>query len=345
MRILACVLSGLGDAVLFSPTLAAIKEGLPDCELHTLSALKATGEYVAGLPFVDRSETYDFLSVSHLDKLAKLMEYRRRSYDVIVLPYPAARWQYHAGALAIGAGRLVAHEYSRWQRRSGLYSYLAPVHNMHEVDLNAGLLAGLGLSAVVRRRAHVNPNWVLPRTRLNTIAFHMMSLESKISKGNYRKAWPYQNWLLLASRLHGRGFEIAAVAAGAELSLVDHLEQDCGFAIERITGTLCETARALSQVRTLIANDSGIAHLGAALGVPTLALFGMTDPEHLSPIGTVECLRASACPPCFKPSHRVFSCVKNLNFACITRDIGTSLVESALERVLRRDEVLAPQLL
>ena len=48
---------------------------------------------------------------------------------------------------------------------------------------------------------------------------------------------------------------------------------------------LVELAAALAGCRALLGHDSGISHLAAALGLPTLALFGPTDPAQWAPRG------------------------------------------------------------
>jgi heptosyltransferase-3 len=49
----------------------------------------------------------------------------------------------------------------------------------------------------------------------------------------------------------------------------------------------------LANARCYVGNDSGVTHLAGALGVPTLALFGPTDPAMWAPVGSrVLCLRA-----------------------------------------------------
>ena len=42
---------------------------------------------------------------------------------------------------------------------------------------------------------------------------------------------------------------------------------------------------ALARCRAFVGNDSGLSHLAAAAGVPTLAVFGDTDPERYAPWG------------------------------------------------------------
>ena len=48
---------------------------------------------------------------------------------------------------------------------------------------------------------------------------------------------------------------------------------------------LLEVAHQLQQCRCYLGNDSGITHLAAMLGVPTVAIFGPTDPKIWRPVG------------------------------------------------------------
>ena len=59
---------------------------------------------------------------------------------------------------------------------------------------------------------------------------------------------------------------------------------------------LSEMARALRQTDVFLGHDSGITHLAAALGVPTVALFGPTDPQRWSPKGDhIEVIQGPSC--------------------------------------------------
>ena len=49
--------------------------------------------------------------------------------------------------------------------------------------------------------------------------------------------------------------------------------------------SLIDVSKYLRNVRAFVGNDSGVTHLAAYLGVPTLALFGPTDPRRWGPIG------------------------------------------------------------
>jgi ADP-heptose:LPS heptosyltransferase len=106
--------------------------------------------------------------------------------------------------------------------------------------------------------------------------------------GSAAKAWP--GFASLARRLRDTGVPVVALAGPAD-----------GFAVERLVGSggsgaltedrlardwpLARVAALLSRARAAVGNDSGPTHLAAAVGCPTVALFGPTDPAVWAPIG------------------------------------------------------------
>jgi len=65
-------------------------------------------------------------------------------------------------------------------------------------------------------------------------------------------------------------------------------------------------AAILSRCRLYVGNDSGVTHLAAAVGVPTVAIFGPTDPDVWAPRGPgVRVVRAATpCAPCAPPQRQ-----------------------------------------
>jgi len=68
--------------------------------------------------------------------------------------------------------------------------------------------------------------------------------------------------------------------------------------------TLGEAMALIKRCRFFVSNDSGLMHVAAALDVPTVAVFGSTDPVATGPRGkrTRIVRRPMACSPCLKPS-------------------------------------------
>ena len=83
----------------------------------------------------------------------------------------------------------------------------------------------------------------------------------------------------------------------------------------------------------MVANDSGAAHLAAALQRPTIVLFGSTDPAWTAPRGArVQVLhQALRCTPCFQRRCRwgddAYACLRSLEPRAVVAALHTLLAE------------------
>jgi heptosyltransferase-2 len=66
---------------------------------------------------------------------------------------------------------------------------------------------------------------------------------------------------------------------------------------------LKEAIALIARCRLFVSNDSGLMHVAGALGIPTIAIFGSTNPVTTSPVGvnSIVIYRAVECSPCLKP--------------------------------------------
>jgi heptosyltransferase III len=98
--------------------------------------------------------------------------------------------------------------------------------------------------------------------------------------GSARKNWPRDRFVALARRLMEQGLRVAWVSGPVERE-----EKAPPGAEAWVSLALPELARRFSQCVVFVGNDSGAAHLSAACGCPTVALFGVTDPAVWAPRG------------------------------------------------------------
>lgn len=106
--------------------------------------------------------------------------------------------------------------------------------------------------------------------------------------GGARKCWPRERWLELADRLSRDGRAVDVVVGPVERERDDPRAWPwpVGCAPRFVQeAEVVRLARRLEQCQQLVGNDSGVTHLAAALGVPTLALFTATDPAVWAPVG------------------------------------------------------------
>lgn len=104
--------------------------------------------------------------------------------------------------------------------------------------------------------------------------------------GGRAKCWPRPRWLELAAALAAAGRRLCVVVGPAEQERDDPRgwQWPAGTAFFA-DGTPVQLAERLLEVGLYVGNDSGPTHLAAMLGVPTVALFGPSDPAVWAPVG------------------------------------------------------------
>jgi ADP-heptose:LPS heptosyltransferase len=116
--------------------------------------------------------------------------------------------------------------------------------------------------------------------------------------GAAQKCWPTSRFASVITRLWQQHRSILLLVGPADTKRRDQLLQklSCPPTPEMLriltNAPLLEVARQLQHCRGYLGNDSGISHLAAMLGVPTVAIFGPTDPVVWRPVGpSVKVLR------------------------------------------------------
>ncbi len=120
-------------------------------------------------------------------------------------------------------------------------------------------------------------------TRQSSIAIHPGS-------GGRQKCWPVEKFAAVIEELWRRGWPVLLVMGPADEEQRAYLQRHLGLPAPGMlelldNAPLLEVARRLQQCRCYLGNDSGITHLAALLGLPTIALFGPSDPITWKPFG------------------------------------------------------------
>ncbi len=121
--------------------------------------------------------------------------------------------------------------------------------------------------------------------------------------GSRKKNWPLKNFLELSKKLGRRGVETAFLLGPAEEFMASALIADLGSNLT--VHSPPDASALLSLLKTVggfAGNDSGVSHLAAFLGLPTVAVFGPSDPVRWRPLGRAVAVVTSdsCCPPCFE---------------------------------------------
>ena len=126
-----------------------------------------------------------------------------------------------------------------------------------------------------------------------------------------------------------RKAKIVLLGAAVDMPIAEEFELRLPGVENRVGKTsLAEFMAALVSARLVLCNDSGAMHLASALGVPTMAVFGSTEPQLTGPMGArSRVLRHHVpCSPCFLRECPIdFACMKS-----ITPEMAIATAETML---------------
>jgi ADP-heptose:LPS heptosyltransferase len=145
--------------------------------------------------------------------------------------------------------------------------------------------------------------------------------------GSTLKNWPFERFMQVADVLRKQGKKIVWIKGPAESSL-EFPDND------RIVEnpTLSVLAALLQRSEMFLGNDSGVAHLSASVGCPSIVLFGPSDPQVWSPRGDhvrIVFNNNVSCSPCHLTKHASQECGR----ICLS-DISVEEVLSSLCSIL-----------
>jgi heptosyltransferase-2 len=144
------------------------------------------------------------------------------------------------------------------------------------------------------------------------------------------KRWTY--YAEAARLLVQRGFDVWVVGGPGEKAFAAEIVAAGGPGVRDLTGTdLRNGILAMAAASVAISNDSGLMHIAAAIGTPTMGIFGPTSPYLWAPLNGLAATVQTRTPPPCEPCQRTI-CTMN-DHACM-RTIPASDVVAIAEQVL-----------
>jgi predicted lipopolysaccharide heptosyltransferase III len=325
-NILVIKLRYLGDVLLATPVLRALRERFPQARL-TAAVNRGTEDMLKGSPDID-----DVLVVERTGPAGQwqfIRELRRRRFDCVVDLTDGDR----SAVMAFCSGasvRIGLNEEHRW--RGLLYTQVAAprAEAVHRIEHDLEALRPPGIEPEAGRPVlHISREEEAEAAALlDEISGESLSGGSKplvmLQPGAryWFKAWPAERFVALADRL-AQKYSCRVLIGGdpREREPAEMIRAQAASKPVVLAGqtTVRQYAAILKRCALFVGNDNGPMHMAAALDVPVVALFGPSNPAEWGPRGgrTEVLYKGLDCRACFHPTctRGEESCMKQISVA------------------------------
>jgi heptosyltransferase II len=321
-RILIIRLTALGDVLLATPLLRALRKAFPEAEIDWLvegylrPLLIANPHLSRALP--DSPWGYERL--------------RQQRYDLIIDLQNKLRTVWRRKVLR-PRRTVVLRKRSFGRALGSLWGSDLPERGPNAVERNLAVATGLGipwhgqeLDLSIPPIGSIEAAPLLAKSKAPPVGLAP-------GGSGLTKRWP--NFAELGQRLIREGHSVLLLGGLSDATVLDAVAAALG------TGCLGDTrmlsvaglAAAIAGCSAIVSNDSGPAHIAAAVGTPTLVLFGPTSPERWTPPGKLvtSLSLGLVCSPCSNHGGEhcplgTHACMNDLSVDQVMRTLASSWI-------------------
>lgn len=279
----------IGDFVRCHSVVRVLKERFPDRPIDMLAS-KLTAPLAAFMPGVRKAIAFDIprkkAAFSENFALAKIL--RAENYGSALImsrKWKAAFAPWLAGIPertgVFGEARVLLLNDIRWDEKT----------HKRMIDQSCAL--------ALPKNAPLPAVWPLPQLAVSEAQADDWRGRMNVTKGTRAvalapgsvgeaKRWPVAYYAEAAKQLAESGTEVWVIGGPDEKPFAQEIVAHAGEGVRDFTGgKLSDGVIALSLASAVVANDSGLLHVSAAIGVPAIGMFGPTDPAKWAPINPV----------------------------------------------------------
>lgn len=314
-KILVCAYHGIGNFILYTPTIAALKKHYPHAQID-LQVGNNTGceQVLAGTDYF--ANLYDISSrASWREWIKHIRAIRRARYDIIINEFHSNSYFLALMVSMSGARYRVGHVRSPgWPDRYG-FVYNVPVkmaEAQHEVERYFTLAHALEIPESL---LGTHPFFHIGESDARAAAEFLkeqqageliIGVQMGTSPNMRWKQWQPARYRELIVRLTERYPRACILMLGApgEVEMIREWTAGLSGNIVLAAGrtSLKAAAELIRRCTLLICNDSGLMHVAVAVETPVVAIYGPTDYRRTAPLGKIHTMvrRELPCSPCFK---------------------------------------------
>lgn len=288
-RILVFSMAGIGDSLSDSPAIRALKETWPDSRVTVVTHVRRQ-LVVSHNPFIDERVPHRKSPVLFW-RLWRRFRRERPDLVVILRANDPDIWP-----LAYLINRRAVVSCPRMTHFGFLISHPVPIpawDQTHGVEQTLEIVRAAGADTAEKGMIfEITPE----ETRQIKERFSawlgqkpLIVFQAGGGKRAYWRDWPPSHYAEVIRRLGKLGeFEIALTGGPDNADRAAEIERTCGTPVKNLVGqlTLTETASLVKEAVCLVSTDTGVMHLGFAVGTPTVALIHCNNPaSRVGPYG------------------------------------------------------------
>ena len=337
----------IGDMVLLTPALRAIKRAFPESFL-TFLLRQQVEEMMNRNPYVDRCFV-DPKAPGRLRSYARLhRQLHSEEFDIAVVLHPTsirnvilpflARVPIRVGSNNNGRGILLTKSCPNFSGIHEIERYLAVVN-----ALNQEVKKPTAFLDKTKSEAQTELEYWHTETDRQSIKALLkcegVSSEDKLIAINLGTTWETKQWSMRKYDIVIKeisdifpSFKIILTGSEAERALVDELTQT-DSTVNLVGKTdIVQLGALLERAEVCLTCDSGPMHIAAAVGTPTIALFGPTDPIRHRPFGKGHTVieKPIACRPCYQRTCQrkdtQFLCMQEINASEVVKELVNNTI-------------------
>jgi len=333
-KIIILALSGIGDALMFTPSLKFLRDNLPNAQIDVLVMFKGVKDIYDRLNLATNVIYFDFMKEGAVNSL-KFVFGLRGKYDASINVYPSNRKEYNVIAFLIGAKKRGNVKYLRMDNQElGFINNVRikeddKLHNVEEniriceklIDKTANeispLLLRLNDSDKSFAENYIDKNNLSGKL---LIGFHA---GCSLLKNHIKRRWEPDKFIELAKSLIEEKNATVLLFGGPDENELKKYIYD-GVASKNViiveVSNLTQSAALMTYCKIFVTNDSGLMHIASAMQVTTVSVIGPTSLNYIHPWKSKyhPATLNLECAPCFVYSPKSLHCTrKDIQFKCI----------------------------
>ena len=335
-RILVVSVNWLGDAILMTPALKALKQQLPSSYIGIMCVKRVRGVFDDN-PYIDKVITFDEKTFHKgvWSKISFIKSLKKKKFDTVFFVHRS----FTKAFVCFLAGIKNRIGYTRVKNAFIVNKRITPPDtSIKRQDYYLNVFEKMGV--VIEDRY---PEFFISNEKIEKISIQLKPILDRYKyivginpSANWKlKRWPQDYFAQLCDLLiKNLNCGIVFIGAGNDKSIVEGVLKQmkeksfnfCGKTDLKDLGAL------IKHMDLFVSNDSGPAHLSASLGIKTLAIFGPTSDKITSPIGkrvTIYRKSVDCVIPCYK-----LECLDNV---CM-KQISVNDIYSRVECLLKNEK-------